>query len=351
MNENRGWLLLRAASVVIVLAFVFYFTIIRFSWVGRSTAKAGWGRERLDPAALLRNPPADAERVPVGEAIPRILHMTYVDRAKIPQKVHDNLKTFAAGYDIRIAEDPECEALIGEHFTPAVLQRFRTLKGAHKADLYRYCALWVHGGVYCDIKTEHILPLDQVVDHASGAVHTAIDCFPGNTSCTRCIYQGFIATPPKHPLFLELIQFMVDVPAWIPGVHYLVFCQDMYERICKRLGVPYLDRGLNQTGTEKYMLLVYEGAFSAKTERFECYDGLDQYGLCLFLTDGLGRSRVKARYADYPWHTTKVERGHAFMTAVPRSMVWTIQALAHATRSRPNTAAITNDAKTATKES
>jgi hypothetical protein len=351
MNETRGWLLLRAAVVVLVLATVFYLAIIKFTWVGRSVAKTGWGRERPDPAALLRNPPADAERVPAGEPIPRILHMTYVDRAKIPQKVHDNLRAFATGYDIRIAEDTECESLIAEHFTTAVLQRFRTLKGAHKADLYRYCALWVHGGVYCDIKTEHIMPLDQVVDHASGAVHTAIESLSGDAACACSVYQGFIATPPRHPLFLELIQFMVDVPAWVPTAHYLVFCQDMYERIRSRLGVPYLERGLNQTGAETYMLLVYEGAFNPKTERFECYDGLDRYGLCLFLTDPLGRSRIKVRYADYPWHTTKVERGHAFMTAVPRSMVRAIQTLSHATQSRPNTAAITNDAKTTTKES
>jgi hypothetical protein len=331
LPEGRAWQWLRVALVVIVLAAVTVQIILRYSWVGLSLTKAIWASSDPDTSALLKDPSRASRQVPVGVPIPKILLMTYLDRSKIPQKVHDNLARFASGYDIRIAEDDECERLIAEHFAPAVLQRFRDLRGAHKADLYRYCALWVHGGVYCDIKTEHIMPLDQVIDHASGAVYTAIDSLAWSAEmhhdvkmadATRLVYQGFIAAPPHHPLFLDLIQFVVDVPSWVPSHHYLVFCQDMYERICLRLGVDHITRGRNAKGDEVYELFVHDGSFRADSERFTCPDGLDRYGLCLYLTDANHRPRVKVRYSDYPWHESRIRRKDtAVFTIVPKTLL------------------------------
>jgi hypothetical protein len=50
-------------------------------------------------------------------------------------------------------DDNNCREFIKKHFDNEVLNAFDTLiPGAYKADLWRYCVLYIHGGIYLDIK-------------------------------------------------------------------------------------------------------------------------------------------------------------------------------------------------------
>ena len=50
-------------------------------------------------------------------------------------------------------DDEDCYEFIKSHFGPEVLNAYDTLiPGAYKADLWRYCVLYVHGGIYLDMK-------------------------------------------------------------------------------------------------------------------------------------------------------------------------------------------------------
>lgn len=50
-------------------------------------------------------------------------------------------------------DDKECERFIAENFSEEVLMAFHALiPGAYKADLWRYCILYIKGGIYLDIK-------------------------------------------------------------------------------------------------------------------------------------------------------------------------------------------------------
>jgi len=50
-------------------------------------------------------------------------------------------------------DDKDCRTLIQTHFQPDVLHAYDVLvPGAYKADLWRYCVLFVFGGIYMDIK-------------------------------------------------------------------------------------------------------------------------------------------------------------------------------------------------------
>lgn len=54
-------------------------------------------------------------------------------------------------------DDKDCRDFIEEHFDADVVDAYDRLNpGAYKADLWRYCALWVHGGVYMDVKLRPI---------------------------------------------------------------------------------------------------------------------------------------------------------------------------------------------------
>jgi hypothetical protein len=97
-------------------------------------------------------------------------------------------------------DDDDCERFIEEHFHPEVVDAFRTLiPGAFKADLWRYCVLFIHGGIYLDIKFRCIngFRLVQMTDReyfcntlSPHGVYTAIMvCLPGNPVLKRCIHQ------------------------------------------------------------------------------------------------------------------------------------------------------------------
>ena len=50
-------------------------------------------------------------------------------------------------------DDNMCRDFIEKNFDESILYTFDKLKpGAYKADLFRYCVLYLNGGVYLDIK-------------------------------------------------------------------------------------------------------------------------------------------------------------------------------------------------------
>jgi mannosyltransferase OCH1-like enzyme len=50
-------------------------------------------------------------------------------------------------------DDNDCREFIKTHFKPDVLDAYdKLIPGAYKADLWRYCVLFIKGGIYLDIK-------------------------------------------------------------------------------------------------------------------------------------------------------------------------------------------------------
>jgi len=56
-------------------------------------------------------------------------------------------------FTYHLYDDNDCRCFIQKHFKPDVLEAYDCLKpGAYKADLWRYCILFIYGGIYLDIK-------------------------------------------------------------------------------------------------------------------------------------------------------------------------------------------------------
>ena len=54
-------------------------------------------------------------------------------------------------------DDDDCRNFISKHFDEEVVEAFDLLiPGAYKSDLWRYCILYVTGGIYLDIKYKPI---------------------------------------------------------------------------------------------------------------------------------------------------------------------------------------------------
>lgn len=104
----------------------------------------------------------DDERYGMIEGIPRVIYQTVSDKHTIPDKVTKNLQQYANSFKRYVFDDKECILFLQDHFHPNIVTTFYLLSGAHRADLVRYGILYIHGGIYLDIKTELVTSLENI---------------------------------------------------------------------------------------------------------------------------------------------------------------------------------------------
>jgi hypothetical protein len=237
--------------------------------------------------------------VPHTSSIPHLVHMTYHDLALIPDKVYTNLQTYAPEYSLQLYDDARALDFLRTHFQPLVSECFlRTRRGAHKADLLRYCLLYVYGGVYLDIKTELVRPLRDLFRHPEVTVYMVLDYDPHWVwSLAPRIYNGILATVPRNDLFLRLVyNFVQTSRPW----YYHIFVRQCYLALEQELEEP-VQTGRVLQGRSNRVYLFHQ---RCSTQARECHDGLDRYGLCCFVWDQ-DAPAFKVRYSDFPWSVPK----------------------------------------------
>ena len=238
--------------------------------------------------------------------IPNVIYQTYHTRELIPQKVYENFKKYAPKFQRYVYNDSECLTFIRKHFQEAVYDDYHLMEAAHRADMFRYAILYIHGGVYIDIKTELLTPLVTVIpvesdrrdEEGRGITYTVLSS--NDHSC----YQGFIASPPGNTIFLKLILDLVQTKK--PFHDYLVSTRKFYKLICTEAQKSELIGGMNIAGVDggkfDYFLFVEK-----KRPVSECYDGADRHGGCYFIYREDSKE-MKVRYADYPWRFPRIEK-------------------------------------------
>jgi len=228
--------------------------------------------------------------------IPKILSQTYHSPNKIPEKVLENVKKFAPDYKVVIYDDKEGEDFIRQHYTDQVVDKYKKLTGAHRADLLRYCILYINGGVYADIKTEFIAPLSSLFKNTYGSKPLIYIVNSRNGT----IYNGVIATPEKQKLFLDAINFIVQKSILLPKLNYACFIEDLFDKVSNDLHFKNFRSGFNEGHNSNYFF--FEEI--VKDNPSDCPDGLDRYGFCSWIYDTdtqPNRRVIKTRYSDYPW--------------------------------------------------
>ena len=100
-------------------------------------------------------------------------------------------------------DDNDCREFIKTHFKPQVLWAYDSLTpGAYKADLWRYCVLFIHGGIYLDIK---YTPLNQFrFINLLEKEHLVSDIDNVN------IYNALMVCLPKNEILFKCIQKIVE---------------------------------------------------------------------------------------------------------------------------------------------
>ena len=218
------------------------------------------------------------------------LIQTYHNKSKIPYDVYKNIKQYAPEYNHIIMDDDDIKIFLKKYYTDIVYDTFISLKkGAHKADLARYCLLYIYGGIYMDIKTELIKPLKDVFTEDEDTFYTVKSIFSGT------VYQGIIKAPKNHNLFLSLIDYIISVKN---PLGYLDFCRDMYIQLEYDIKDKIVKDGLNIGNNGNKYYFFRENCSSDDSSM--CYDGFDRYGLCCFIWDR-NTPVIKSRRSSYPW--------------------------------------------------
>ena len=140
--------------------------------------------------------------------IPRNIFQTWETKTlsdefkTLPQSWIDNNPT----YKHILFDKDDRYNFIKENFDASVLNAYcKIIPGAYKADLWRYCVLYIHGGVYADIDTICKCPVDDFLNESIKFI-TVVDI---TNQEGYNLFNSFIATIPKHPIMLDCINRIV----------------------------------------------------------------------------------------------------------------------------------------------
>ncbi|GAB5355798.1 hypothetical protein AAMO2058_000236400 [Amorphochlora amoebiformis] len=111
----------------------------------------------------------------VKNEIPKIIHQTWKDH-NTPGQHGFRINTWKSKnpkYHYILHTDEDIKHRV-ESKHPELLEAFRKMKSIHKADLLRYMVLYDEGGVYSDIDTQCIRPIDEWLAHTGDFFNTGL---------------------------------------------------------------------------------------------------------------------------------------------------------------------------------
>ncbi|GKY97918.1 hypothetical protein MPSEU_000749800 [Mayamaea pseudoterrestris] len=216
--------------------------------------------------------------------IPRIVHQTWyetLDKEDYPNMSRLQESFRQSGWEYRFYTDEDAVAFLATHFPPEVLEVYKKLiPGAFKADLFRYCALLIHGGVYADVD----ILLESNLDYA---VAPDVGFMVPMDQPDACVWQGFIAAAPGHSFLAQAIETVVN------QVRNRYTSIDLDASFCNEAApLQHVDDSSDSIkGNINYKVL-------------HMFDVLFTAGPCLL---GASMNRVLGRHGQQPWEPGNVK--------------------------------------------
>nr|VFJ69657.1 MAG: Glycosyltransferase sugar-binding region containing DXD motif-containing protein [Candidatus Kentron sp. DK] len=162
--------------------------------------------------SIFNNLPRTSNGPGMMEKIPRKIYQTWTEKNLSP--VLENMvylvKKNNPGYEYHLFDDDACRDFIRQNFDEKVLTVYdRIIPGAFKADLFRYCVLYVHGGIYCDIDMICLGSFDSLLNGGTNIFVPVVsdERFPLEN---RLLFNAFIGIVPEHPIMKTCIDMTVE---------------------------------------------------------------------------------------------------------------------------------------------
>ena len=192
----------------------------------------GWSQNDVDMMFQDNIKHISKKRESSLSTIPEIVHQTYHTKV-LPSYLNNiryDLMKKNSGFIFKLYDNTECRNFISQHFNMQVLWAFDNLKSnAYKADLFRYCVLYIEGGVYLDIKytstrgglydfvetISFVLDIDNSIQtiikkNNRDTVNKNIEQTLGLKIGHPRIFNGIIAITPKHEIMKACIDKTVS---------------------------------------------------------------------------------------------------------------------------------------------
>jgi len=134
--------------------------------------------------------------------IPKHIYQTWKTKNLHPnvQQVRNQIQQLNPDYTMHLYDDDDMLLFLRENYAPNVITAFQMLAvGAAKADLWRYCILHAHGGVYLDIDAKITDSLDTLINHGNRGIITR----EGNPGI---FCQWIMLFEPRHPFLYMMIE-------------------------------------------------------------------------------------------------------------------------------------------------
>lgn len=141
--------------------------------------------------------------------IPYIFMQNSAENFLAPSIAKNILKTIERNseYTYMFFDDNDSREFIAKNFPEEVLNAFDELTpGAYKSDLFRYCFMYIIGGVYLDVNKKFIPDLNQFINQD----YDFVSCIDRDIGNGFSIWQAILACPPKSELMSECIKGILE---------------------------------------------------------------------------------------------------------------------------------------------
>lgn len=134
--------------------------------------------------------------------IPTILWQTYKTEYP-PEQSRESIKTWLTlnpNFEWCYMDDLACDAFIKDHFSDEFYQMYCSLPlGVMRADVWRVCVVYIYGGVYADVDTRCLKPIEQWIKPEYDLV-TCVETEWG------ALVNFTFAACPKHPALYSVLE-------------------------------------------------------------------------------------------------------------------------------------------------
>ncbi|MFY9825023.1 MAG: glycosyltransferase [Thermoanaerobaculia bacterium] len=140
--------------------------------------------------------------------IPRIVHQIWIQgEGAMPRRYRrwaESWRALHPDWEYVLWDDAALRRLLGEHLPELLALYERHQDFAERSDLGRYAVLHVHGGLYVDVDTRCVRPLDPLLQAGDArflvALYKNLASKRPNDPFER-IANSLIACVPRHPLW------------------------------------------------------------------------------------------------------------------------------------------------------
>ncbi len=161
---------------------------------------------------IFRKPQVLTSSLPVTHSFPKKIFQTW-DSPIVPAGMYAAMQSWLdlnPDWEYHLFTDDAARTFILQHFDKDVIEAFDQLvPGAYRADLWRYCVLYIYGGVYADTK----LVLQQSLNTFLPANTDLIVIRDVNRHCREFagyLWQAFLVAQPGLSIFKRAITMIVE---------------------------------------------------------------------------------------------------------------------------------------------